>query len=686
MTPESQITGSLLISILIRGANYLAEWKFALNIFDDNEKELSEDELKLLVDTFQKVTEESVNAVNILDAENDIISLEEEIVRKQLTELATKRRELEAKKREERAKARAAENKLVQAQRRYNTFMSEKAIREKMAQEIDQIDRLTSTAGWREFAYNHQIEGAKRLAVAKRGICGDKRGLGKSLTSIIWLDMVNAKRIVIVAPRDVLRNFQRELEHWAPHRNSVVMQGLTKNVRDMFLSTLKAVDEFILLINYEAWRRDETIIEKLIELKIDTIVCDEAHKMKEGKTSAYRGVNKLVYAENACNVCGGDVESYRNPITDKRITRCSICFEEAKEFNQFCSVKNVLPMTGTAIMNKPQDLFTLLHLIDRVNFDKLSNFLSDYCRQDYQGNWTFAAGGEDRLMARLGANMVSRTPKTAGIKMPEQIRVPHIIEFENNLYPKQRKAMEQIRNYCLSMMTGEYEMRMDVAIAMITRLRQAVTWPGGIKVLDPITKEVAFQCDVHESIIMDEAEEIALQAIDEGDRVVMFSQFKEVLKEMERRLYDAGIRVCRYDGDTTERQRQNIQYDFDSKNQVDGKLETPWDPITNPDGYKYQVVLAHYTTGGTGLNLDLARQTVLIDRAWNPATEDQAMGRTNRINTKHGSVVHTIHVNNTITTWLDSIIQNKQDILNGYEGSVNLVEEFLSGMRDGSIM
>jgi len=53
-------------------------------------------------------------------------------------------------------------------------------------------DLLTMGAPWREWAKDHQIEGAKKMTYEGRMILGDTMGLGKTLTSLIFIDMVEA--------------------------------------------------------------------------------------------------------------------------------------------------------------------------------------------------------------------------------------------------------------------------------------------------------------------------------------------------------------------------------------------------------------------------------------------------------------------------------------------------------------
>jgi SNF2 family DNA or RNA helicase len=396
-----------------------------------------EEEQQTYVDQIPSFSEEINKA---LKAENELKSQIYEIQRKRIA--AEQQRDLIKRQ------VKADQTAMAQAKRKLETFMSERAIAERLEKESAEFDKITAGLPWREWAFSHQINGAKRLASARRGILGDKRGLGKSLTSLIWADMVGAKRVLVFAPKDVLHNFKREIEHWTPHRHVAVLGGMPKGQRDMFLSLLTSQGQYLILCNYEAWRRDPELVEAIKYLKADTVIIDEAHNIKEKKTSAYKGIRDIVYARNQCNVCGGEPEMYTDPFTTSRKVRCSQCLHEPETFKDFCSVKNVLPMTGTAILNKPQDLWTLLNLVDRELFPSENAFLEDYCTVDpYTNRWRFRAGGEEALVKKLGPRYIKRDKNSAGVEFKKQQHVQHVIEFDKALYPDQWRVMEEIKKY-----------------------------------------------------------------------------------------------------------------------------------------------------------------------------------------------------------------------------------------------
>lgn len=671
------------------------------------------DDMDTLLEWVRTKEEEQAEAVQVIpkiaaQIQEDLS--EENKLKAQMMEIVRRRRARENIRDAAKKAIKDNEAVVIAAKRKLETFQSEKAIQARIENEAAEFDRITQHYQWREFAFDHQISGARRLASARRGILGDKRGLGKSLTSLVYADMLGAKRVLVFAPKDVLQNFEREIKHWTPHRHVAVLGGMPKIQRDMFLGLLAQQEQYLILCNYEAWRRDPELLDNIKNLRADTVIIDEAHNIKEKRTSAYQGIRGIVYADNKCNICGGTPEKVRNSLTGTYDMRCSTCLHEPEEIGDFCSVKNVLPMTGTAILNKPQDLWTLLNLVDRRLFPSEKAFLEDYCTLDYDtGRWKFRTGGEEALIAKLGPRFVKRDKKSAGIEGMPQLVIPHTIQFDKNLYPDQWAVMKQIADFGAIKMAEDIKLDVIGILPELMRRRQAITWPQGIKIWEQVkdeftgmwrkTGKVLYEAPATESIKMDKAMEIATEIInEEEDRLVIFSQFKEALKEFDRRFKRLGISVVRYDGDTSDYTANQAQLDFDGKTAANHPKHTScredcvnWlkdKPITlqTCKGYQWQVILCHYKKGGVGLNLNAARQMIILDREWNPGKEDQAFGRIDRMDNKQDSIVHTIHVEGTIDAFMDSLIDEKSKIIDGFDTEQNIQEQMIAALRNGELL
>ena len=641
----------------------------------ENEFELSNresDKISRELYELKKALEAAIAAITPVKSEINEIDEEVASHRRAIEELARKKSAINIKIFDANKAIRQVESKVTDAERRLKRQRDIEALADEQARLESVFDDKIQGAYWREFAMDHQIKGARTLASSKRAILGDKRGLGKTLTSLIYADLVGAQKIICIVPKDVLRNFEREIKHWTPYRTVVPFGGYPKDQRDFVIESIKQLDKFIITLNYEAWRKDPEMLPALASLQADTIICDEAHVMKNTDTAAFKGVKSLVYAENKCPQCGSNKFG---PVNGPYAKGCQACQYMPEHFNEFCSIQNVLPMTGTPILNKPQDLFALLHLVDRVNFAREYDFLSDYCEKDYYTDrWVFRSGGLDLLTRRLGNRYVARDRNSAGVVIPPQEIQIHDIDMDPVKYSKQAAIMKQINENAAILMSEDEAVNILFIIALITRKRQVATWPDGMEFKDE-NGDVYFTVDCNESIKLDEAYNLITELTDENERVVLFSQFKPPLKELERRLNLAGIKVVRYDGDTPKHIADKVAIDFDVKTCRANGREPKW-----------QVVLANYKKGGVGLNFNDATQMIILDEEWNPGKVDQAYGRIDRIGQTRETTVHVLRLNNSIDTWMAGLIEEKANMIDGFESTMELQARLFDAIRNGEML
>lgn len=646
-------------------------------------------EEQMLIQALAAARDENAKRKDSIEAQlKEIKFCEAEIERikteasRQIQKLHERKQELEEAVWEIKREIRAGDREIANIENELR-LLQEKIARSSAFQlKAKAFDELTAGMSWFTRAKSHQFEGAKILAVNQRCILGDKMGLGKTLTSIMAADMLQSNRLLIIAPSDVVKNFERELNNWAPHRMAIPMYKMTKANRDALLFLLKTTDTPVtLLINYEVWRDDKSIIEQLVGLRFDTVILDEAHAIKNTGTSAYTGVRQIVMASNCCPVCSSGVD-WENVNDSKyaRIERCRKCdwTSASKEYKWEAedrrSVKNIFPMSGTPILNRPQELFPLLHLILPMVFHNERVFLDLYCTQDPNTRyWKFAPGGMDRMKHMLQGRYLARDRDSAGVVLPPQSVVVHDMVMDTEAYPLQWKYMQQLSRHSQIILESGNKLDALATIALITRKRQMNIWPAGITLKD---KEgfVLFSVgdEVRESIKIDKTIELI-----EGfgnERTVVFSQFKQPLHEIKSRLDQLGITSVVFDGDTKEALREQIKVDVDRT-------------FTKPGEHKWQVVLCNYKTGGVGLNFTGMTQVICTDEEWNGGKADQAFARVDRIGQTEATTVHILRLVGTIDTWLAKLVEFKRDVVAGFDTvGKDLSQELLEAMKNGEVM
>lgn len=458
------------------------------------------------------------------------------------------------------------------------------------------------------------------------------------------------RKVLYYCPSTMPANVKAEFDRWAPHRSVVLMANQPKVLRRFLIDQLIATPQCMVILNYEASRKDNTLVEDLKKVGFDTLIIDEAHNIKDRTSKAYR-----------------DIYSIAHP--------------GWKEKDWSRSIPFIIPMTGTPILNKPQEFFTLLSLVDPMHFPQTAEnwFLRDYCQKNYDtGRWVFKPGGVESLFQRFNNLFMRRTKEQAGIILPPKTITIHEIEIDEEKYPMQASAREQMRKHASIMLDPDQGKAIvaQIKLTVYLRLRQIETWPAQIKIKDKdgntimeLGDEYAESQKIDEVICWENGQVNDWQGLipeicrhptnnADGERTVVFSQFKEPLHELKRRLDKAGYRSVILDGDTPADLREIIRVDFDAR----GRGSAGWGT--------YDVVLCNYKVGGVGLNFTDATQMVVLDEEWNPGKRDQAYDRIHRMGQDRPVTIHVLRAKNAlgvgIDKWLADLIEEKESMVDGF--------------------
>lgn len=546
---------------------------------------------------------------------------------------------------------------------------------------------------WWDGILEHQKQGVFFGAVAKRWILGDVPGLGKTWQSIGWLDLVEAKRVIVVVPADICDQWVGEAITLAPHRHVVGLYKKTPKRRHEMLDEMLTRKEGMIVVNYEIWRRDTDVLAKLMKWQADSIIVDEAHALKNTSSANFKSIKSLVFVDNTCPACDSQINGVYEPQVHAlapRVSRpCWNCgwtigahvrdyANPLEEYLATKSIKNALFTTGTPILNSPEDIYALLHLCDPILFKTTTQFLTTYCRENYlSGKWEFRPGAVQNLKPLIEGRFLARTYDDAGVVIPDQHVHVVPVDLDKQEYPLQHRTITQLSKAASILLDSGQRMTVMHLIALVTRKRQANVWPGGIEMKDE-DGNIVFSVgdEVQESVKMDAMAENIAKFHKEGHRQVVFSQFKTALAEMEKRLTAQGYRVVRLDGDTPEALRAEIKTNF-----YRAKGETP----------KWDILLANYKTGGVGLNLTSITKTHILDEEWNPGKRDQAYARSARMGQAEETEVYVYRIPGTIDTWMSNTIYRKEQLVSEFtegvlEGAPDMTTSLLEAIESGEIL
>lgn len=254
-----------------------------------------------------------------------------------------------------------------------------------------------------------------------------------------------------------------------------------------------------------------------------------------------------------------------------------------------------LALTGTPIENSVRDLWSVMHFA-------LPGYLGS--RKDFSERFEKPIGTGDaatrrRLARRLQPVILRRLKSEVARDLPEKIE--QVIHCD--LGEEQRAVYDQIlRESRATILDSEGNRKRMLALTALLRLRQACCDLRLLGLPDLKPEEASVKLDAVEELIAD--------AVEGGHRVLVFSQFVEMLRVLVPVFAERGWQYAYLDGQT--KNRGEVVRRFQERADI-------------------PVFLISLKAGGVGLNLTGADTVIHIDPWWNPAVEAQATDRAHRI-------------------------------------------------------
>ena len=601
-------------------------------------------------------------ALNALDEE-------EQELRRQIEEIRARKSQYSVRRQEYNRKVRDMRREQDVLKQDIDLEKKKRLRLRELEAEKSTFDERTLEAIWRistEYpAMKHQFEGAYYMAAAKRGIIADEMGLGKTLEAVMMMDMLGARRILILCPTDVMSGFRDAIARWAPHRAPIILGRQPKAIQQGILEGTKFMKDCTIIMNYEAWNFNKNLLTWLINAEFDSIICDEAHRLKGGsKRDIFMGVAEIMKANTLCPNCG-----WRRVYGTNSSGMCNVCGTYLEP-----SITNALMMTGTPILNEPEEIYPLLNLCYPETFYRLSTFRDQFCAYDrWNQKWVWQPGGEAKLAQKISGFYIRRTMTDAGIKLPPLTPYVHEIEITEEDYPLQFALLNMLHDDAAVQIRDGSHVTVNDVLSLILRQRQATVWPGNIWMKRPKLDEAGYPVwdfdtnspayekvyvgqDYRESAKLDKAIELAHEFTAMGKRWVVMSQFKGAIKQFVE-LYGEGC--VEYDGDTPQRIQELVKTNFDRQY----LKANPNEPI------RWEGMAAQYQKGGIGITLTAATAMIILDEEWNEGKILQAYARIQRIGQTEETTVHILQHTGpgySIDSWLSRIIERKRKIVGGF--------------------
>jgi superfamily II DNA or RNA helicase len=269
-----------------------------------------------------------------------------------------------------------------------------------------------------------------------------------------------------------------------------------------------------------------------------------------------------------------------------------------------------LALTGTPIENRLDELWSQFHFLNRGLLGGRQAFQERYARPIANGQ----PGAAASLREKLQPFVLRRRKREVAPELPPRTDVVlHCLlsDSERVVYDTVRAAT--LANVVALLAAGGSVL---AALEALLRLRQACCHPG---LLPGQTASTSTKL----TVLMERLEE----AVADGHKALVFSQWTALLDRIEPHLRVARMPFTRLDGTT--RDRASVVHHFQDE--------------AGPP-----IMLVSLRAGGTGLNLTAADHIFILDPWWNPAVEDQAADRAHRIGQTRPVLVYRLVTQDTV--------------------------------------
>ncbi len=276
--------------------------------------------------------------------------------------------------------------------------------------------------------------------------------------------------------------------------------------------------------------------------------------------------------------------------------------------------------TGTPVENHLSDIWSLMHFLNPGLLGQHSHFLRHMQSPDtaHQLQSLLAP-----LILRRHKNDVLRElPPLTEITLPVELSASERALYE----ARRRKALQH-----LSQPSTSSSMHI---LRELTALRRLCCHSGLV------------EADATESSKLDALQPLLAGLLEAQHRVLIFSQFTDVLQlartRLDRELQQHSLYL---DGNTPAEERATLIARFQS-----------------PDQHEHQLFYISLKAGGSGLNLTAADYVILLDPWWNPAIEAQAAARAHRMGQNQPVTLYRLICKDSVEEQILSLHQQKQEL------------------------
>ena len=450
-------------------------------------------------------------------------------------------------------------------------------------------------------------------------LLADEMGLGKTIQALGAInDHPDIRKILVVCPASLKLNWQREAEKWLVEKHEVKVLG-TKVTKKINQTELPVGDRILAIVNYDILLKLRPILEKG---SFDLIICDESHNLKNYK------------AKRTQSLLGGLLEEKG---------------KESKTLLRALNTRFWLMMTGTPILNRPNELWTTVKKLDPTGLgESWKGFHFRYCGAKHTGfGWDVSgASNLSELQDKLRGSIMIRRLKSEVLKeLPAKRR--RIIPLEAQSTGTEEKLQDEASlNKKVEGLRAQIETKRELAKTLGKELDELPEEKAFVEALTASVGETIGEMSVlRKELAQTKARECLPLLVDaaETEPVLIFCHHHDTIDSVLAGLREKGIKAEKIDGRDPVEKRQKTVDAFQAG--------------------KYDALVLQIQAAGVGLTLTRSSHVIFLEQDWTPGRMVQAEDRAHRVGQANAVLVDYLVYDQSMDAHLAQVLIAKEGII-----------------------
>ena len=445
----------------------------------------------------------------------------------------------------------------------------------------------TKITSIRDILFDYQEEDVMRFATEiPRGILGSEMGTGKTEVFLGLVDELQPKRVLVAAPKTMVLEWRDRIALRLNEEASVPYGTVSKSYARYNLGVEHFKTRF-LIVNHEMLRMKRYMdVIKLVHW--DIIGYDEAHRFKNKDAKQTKGAKTL------------------SKLTDR-----------------------LIHITGTPFLNYPNELWSLLNMLDPKGYPNYWDFTKEYCYTIPSPWGPRIVGAKKSAMPKLRGIldkiMVRRELKDVLPDLPRKLD-PRIIEVEFS--KEQDVAYKMMEKQFVALLADGEKLMAPAMLGRLMRLRQLALDPALIGSGAPSAKT-----------------KVLLELIEDSkpSKVVVFSWFAGYLRKLHEMMDPKTTMIIHGSQTAADRRDERLRFQED------------------PD---VKLAFVSIAAGGVGIDLTASHIGIFTDVFWTPGVNAQTEARLHRIGQTENVSIIKLVAPNTIDDDMAKLLEKKSEAFN----------------------